>query len=1071
MAQVDTGTIAGTIRDSSESVIAGASITIRSETTGVETKVATNSLGQYVSPPIQPGLHTITAEMTGFRRTSTQVTLELNRRLVVDLQLQLGSVEQAVTVTSEAPLLESETSTLGNLRTSQAVRDLPLNGRNFAMLLGLTTGVIPAQTQRAGPPLTARRGETANSSNGMGFRANRFLVDGLDNTENHNGQGILIHPPVEAIQEIGIQTSVPSAEFGRGGANVNVRLRSGGRELHGTLFEFHRNAALDAKNFFDSPTLKIPPFIQNQFGFVVGGPVSVGGYNKSRDRTFFFADYEGLRNRQAQTFVSTVPLSAMKQGDFSGHPNRIYDPNTTRRVGTGFVRDPYPGNSIPTSQHDRVGRNILALFPDPNAAGVANNFLLNSSQPADSNNYDVKIDHRFGDHDNAFFRFSQHDYDQNAPGALPPPLWGSTDAGLSRHPLHQFVMSWTRVFSPTITNEARAGVGRLLIDARNANYGVNVAEQVGIPGINGGNDPLRSGLPQMAISGLPTIGDSGFRPAVIVSENWQYSDNLSWFRAGHTLKFGGEFLRRRYNLLQTTAAHGIYNMTGVFTQNLAAPAGTGNGIADLLLGVPTSGNINSLAGMRGFRRSELSLYVQDNWKIARNLTLNLGLRWEAYPGWPYVEVYDRQANFLPHRGDVFAVNTPDLPERSAAKLDGNNFGPRAGLAYRLGNRTAFRVAYGIFYQAEPVPETNLPGVNPPFTGSAGFNNDQADFGGSRKLNQGFPLANVTLFPTAGAALFTNEHAFSIPYAQQWNASVQHQLPMDTLLSVSYVGTKGTGLILAPDINQPRPGPGAVPPRRPFPIFNTIREVSSSGSSNYHSLQASFEKRMSSNLGFQLCYTWAHAIDHGNFIAGRQNLYDLRSERGNGDYDLRHRFTGAWSYNLPIGRGQRWGGNIHRTTDAFIGGWQINSIASLYSGFPLTVSTTINTLNGSGSQRADRLRNGTLSKGERSLQRWFDSTAFAVPGLYEFGNSGVGILNGPGTVQFDFSAFKKLLLDTDGHKRFEFRGEMFNIFNTPQFNNPATGIGNVNVGRISSAGSKSSLQRTSRQIQLALKFYF
>ena len=256
----------------------------------------------------------------------------------------------------------------------------------------------------------------------MGFRANRYLVDGLDNTENHNGQGILIHPPIEAIQEINIQTSVPSAEFGRGGGNINVRLKSGTQGFHGVLFEFLRNSALDAKNFFDSPTRKTPPFVQNQFGFVVGGPVIIGDYNRNRDKTFFFFNYEGLRTRQAQTFRVTVPRPEMRQGDFSAHPNRIFDPTTGRQTPDGVVRDPYPNNTVPLSQQDAVGVNIMNFFPDPNLSGISNNYLTNPSQPSDSNNYDIKIDQNFGDNDNAFFRFSQHDFDQDRPGSLPAPL-------------------------------------------------------------------------------------------------------------------------------------------------------------------------------------------------------------------------------------------------------------------------------------------------------------------------------------------------------------------------------------------------------------------------------------------------------------------------------------------------------------------------------------------------------------------------------------------------------------------------------------------------------------------------
>ena len=1068
-AQVDTGTIAGTIQDASEAVLPDASVTIRNDATGVATQLRTNEQGRYVAPPLQPGPYTVTAEMAGFQRTQTSITLTLNQRAVVDLTLQVGNVESTVTVTSEAPLLQTETSSVSTLKTEQAVKETPLNGRNFAMLLGLSAGVVPAVQQRAGPPLTATRGETANSVNGMGFRANRFLVDGLDNTENHNGQGILIHPPLEAIQEINVQSSVPSAEFGRGGGNVNVRLKSGTRDFHGTLFEFHRNAALDAKNFFDSPTTDIPPFVQNQFGAVVGGPVALGSYNRNRDKTFFLFNYEGLRNRQAQTFRVTTPLTAMRQGDFSAHPNRIYDPTTSQSTANGIVRDPYPNNTIPDSQINPVGRNIMALFPDPNLSGLANNYTSNPSQPTDSNNFDVKIDQNFSQYDTAFFRYSQHSFEQNIAGPFPAPAWGSTAAGLSRDPVHQFVMSYTHLFSSTLVNEARAGVGRLFIDGRNSNYGVNVADQLGIPGINGGDDPLQSGMPQITITGLPVIGDSGFRPALVISENWQYSDNLSWYKGSHTFKFGVEYLRRRYNLLQTTAAHGTYAVTGQYTQNLVSSAGTGVGAADTLLGAPSSGTINALGGMRGFRRPELYLYAQDDWKITSRLTMNYGLRYEIFYGYPYTEVYDRQANFLPERGAAFVVNTTDLPERSGTTTDYNNIGPRLGLAYKVDDRTVIRAAYGIFYQAESIPETNLPGVNPPFNGSAQFANDRANFTAARRFSEGFPLS-VNLGAT-GTSLFSIEREFGIPYASQWNLGVQRQLPKDMLFTANYVGTKGTSLILAPNINQPAPGPGAVNPRRPYPTFGTINHVMSQGSSTYHSLQVTGEKRLSGNLGYSLAYTYSKGIDNGGFLGGRQNINDLEAERARSATDQNHRFLTSWYYILPVGRGQKYLSDSPGWVNAILGGWQFNGIASLYTGLPYTVNSSINTLNGSGGQRADRIGDGALSGDERTLQRFFDIDAFAVPGQYLFGNSGVNILTGPSTTQFDMSVFKRFFLDEQQRTRFEFRAEFFNAFNTPQFNTPAANIGNPNAGTISSAGSKTTFQRTSRQIQFALKFFF
>ncbi|MBI3684420.1 MAG: TonB-dependent receptor [Acidobacteria bacterium] len=1056
-AQVDTGVIAGTIHDASGAAVPNATVSIRSERTGLSQSIRTNELGRYVSPPLQPGDYQITAEAAGFKRTMTTLSLSLNQRAVVDLTLEVGATEQQITVTAQSAALESENTTIGNIRSENAVRDLPLNGRNFAQLIGLTTGVVPAQTQAQSLALTATRGTTANNVNGAGFRANRFLIDGLDNTENHNGQGVLVNPPVEAIQEFSVQSSVAPAEFGRGGANVNIRLKSGSRDFHGVVFHFLRNSALDARNFFDPPG-KTPPFRMNQFGAVFSGPVLVPRLYNGRNKTFFFFDYEGIRTRQAQTFLSTVPTVLFKTGDFSASPNTIYNPYSARQVPAGTERDPFPANRIPTSLIDSTGRNLINIYPDPNAPGIAANYLVNPSQSNAANNWDLKLDHNFSGQDQFFARYSRHITNQNIPGALPAPAWGNTAAGLSRFPLHQFVLSETHLFSSTLINEARAGIGRLFIDARHPNYGVNVADRVGIAGINGGDDVLRSGLSQINVTGFQVLGDSGFRPSIIVSENWQFSDNLSWYRGGHSIKFGGEFMRRRYNLLQTTAAHGIYNITGAFTQNLITAARTGIAAADMLLGIPESGNINALAGMRGYRRSELSLFFQDNWKISQALTLNLGLRYEIFPGFPWMEVYDRQASFLPDRGDVFVVNSKDLPEPSGATLDRNNFGPRAGLAYKLGSRTVLRGAYGIFYQGESVPETNLPGTNPPFTGSVDFVNNRTDPSGARRLSQGFPLPVTTVYPTAGASLFTLEHVFTLPYTQQWNAAIQQQLMNRTVLTASYVGAKGSGLILAPNINQPRPGPGAAGPRRPFPRFGTISEVASAGSSIYHSLQTSLERRMSTGLSFLVSYTYAHAIDNGGFIGDRQDLNNLRAERSNGDTDIRHRFIGSWNWEAPFFK-----------RNFVLGGWQVNGIASLYTGLPFTVSSATNTLNGSGGQRADRLRNGVLPSDQRSIERWFDISAFAVPGQFIFGNAGRNILTGPNTTQLDVSVFKNFPI----HERFrlQFRSEFFNIANTPQFNTPAAGIGNPTAGRITVAGSKPTLQRTSRQIQFALKLYW
>ena len=1057
-AQVDTGTVAGTIRDSSGGSIPGAVVIIHNNDTGLERKVTANQLGEYVSGPLEPGPYTITGQMTGFREAVTTITLTLNQRAVIDLTLEVGSAEQKVTVVATAPLLESESSTVDNVRTEKAVKDLPLNGRNFSELIGLTTGVVPAQTQAQSLAVTAQRGTTANSVNGMGFRANQFLVDGLDNTENHNGQGVLINPPVEAIQEFSVQTSVPPAEFGRGGANISVRLRSGTRDFHGTLFEFLRNSALDAKNFFDPPG-PIMPFRMNQFGFVIGGPVIIPAlYNRHRKKTFFFFDYEGIRISQALTSVSTVPTAAFKTGNFSASPNLIYDPFSAQATSQGVQRTPYPQNTIPLNEIDHVGQNVVNLYPNPNLPGIVSNFVYTPAQTTVANNWDLKVDQNFRGNDQAFFRYSQHYTQIFTPGALPLPASGNTNAGLTTFPLHQFVMSETHTFSPHVINEARAGVGRLYIDLRQANYGNNVADQVGIPGINGGDDPLRTGLPTINVTGFQLLGDGGFKPGIIVSENWQFNDSLSWYTGGHSFKFGAEVMRRRYNLLQTTAAHGIYDFTGIYTQNLLSPAKTGIGLADLLLGTPADGNINTLAGTRGYRRWEMAFFAEDSWKLTSALTLNWGLRYEAYPGYPWTEVHNRMANFLPSLGNVFVVGTPQAPQRSATNTDWKNLGPRLGLAYKLGPKTVVRAAYGIYYEAESIPETNLPGINPPFNGSVGFTNNQTNFTGATRIEQGFPLPQTNVYPVAGAVLYAIDPNIRIPYAQQWNTGIQREFSGNFLVSTNYVGTKGTGLILQPDTNQAVPGPGAVNLRRPFPNFSSINTVVGAGSSIYHSLQVSAERRMSKGVSMLLSYTWSHAIDDGDFLGAPQNSQDLSANRGNGSTDIRHRFVASWTWALP-------------GTGRLLGGWQINGIGSIYSGLPFTVISAVNTLNGSGTQMANRIGSGVLPASQRTLQEYFDIAAFVTPAQYQFGNSGRDILTGPGTFQVDASLFKNINYTKSDRTYLQLRAEVFNIANSPQFNNPNSAIGNPAAGTITSAGSKPTLQRTSREIQIALKLYF
>ena len=1068
-AQVDTSLIAGTVKDSSGALIAGAKVHLVRDATGVEVTSTTGAAGEYVSPPLRPGAYTVHVEASGFHTAVSKLTVELNQRAVLDFAMQVGAVNESVEVTASALLLESESVTVGTLQNEQALQNLPLNTRNFNQLIGLSAGVMPAQTQSGNLAITAARGTTANVVNGVGFRSNNYRVDGVDNSENHNGQGIMLYPPVEAIQEFRVQTSVPSAEFGRGGGTINVAYKSGGRDFHGDLFEFLRNSALDAKNFFDRPNVPIAPFHMNQFGGTLGGPVLLPKYNRSRNRTFFFGSWEAERRVQGVSSLSTVPLPAFKKGDFSASALRIYDPLTSTTVNGQLQRTQFPGNIIPANRLDKTGSAILNLFPDPNLPGQVNNYGSNPNQIIDRDNYDIKIDQNFSVRDQAFFRYSQHYTQQYLPGPLPLPAVGSTDASNNNYPLKQFVAAYTRTLSPAMVNEVRAAATRLNIRALQLNYGQNLADQVGIPGVNSGNDASSSGLTFINLTGFPSLGDSGFRPAIIAMNNYQFNDIVSWTKGKHSLRFGGEVIRRQRNKLQSSALHGILNYGPIYTTNPVSPAGTGLSLADLLMGAPASGNIAYLTGTVGLRRTDYGGFVQDTWKVTQTLTVSLGLRYDYFACYPSCEVHNRMAYFRPDLGGPFSVGSPQLPWGSGVAPDRNNFGPRVGIAWRLGARTVIRSGFGTMYS--PDPGLVLGDGNPPFSGAVAFANDQGDFNGARRTSQGFDRPAGIVFSALGAALTGQDPNMRTPYANQWNVNVEHELPGNVLLTAGYVGTSGKKLLLEPNLNQPLPGPGSVASRRPFPLYSDITWNEGANSSIYNSLQLSAEKRLAHGIQFVGSYTWSHAIDSGTFVGARQNFQNLAAERGNSDTDVRQRFVLSGFWQLPFGRGRTFGKNLPRAVDLLAGGWQLNTITSLYTGLPFSPSSAVNTLNGSGGQRPDRIGNGNLPSDQRSILRWFDTTAFRTPGQYVFGNAGRDILIGPGTRQVDLALSKSFALTETPRRALEFRAELFNVSNTPQFNNPNASIGSANAGIISSAGSPQTFQRTSRQAQMAMKLYF
>ncbi|MGA8213309.1 MAG: TonB-dependent receptor [Candidatus Sulfotelmatobacter sp.] len=879
--QKDSGGVAGIVRDPAGAVVPGAKISVKDVDRGTETVVTTSAQGEYVASPLKIGRYSVTAEKAGFKKTIVgPITVNIQEHPEVDITLTVGSIHEVMTITSEGPQLQTETSELGDVVNGQEATTLPLNGRNFAQLALQSAGVAPAEP---GSRINASYGFSAG---GARSEQNNFLLDGIDNNSNLadllNETAFVIQPSVDAIAEFKLQTNSYSAEFGRGnGAILNAVIKSGTNGFHGDLYEFIRNEKLDARNAFDE--FGRQPYKQNQFGGTLGGPII-------KNRTFFFGDYEGLRIRQATPFLELIPTPAIIGGNFSsfldtsiptgvddcnGKPTyagEIFNTRLTQALASsptglcgvpigGYGSNGLPTNIFPTGLIDPLAARLSTNWPIPNANIGGLNFLSDPHRQESRNNFDVRIDHKISDKDNTFGRFSY----ENQPSFIPPPFNNLLDGGgffdgVEDNSYRSLALSEVHLFKPTVINEFRFGYNRINTHRFQLNANQNISAQLDFPNVPYGPD--NGGLPNITFGdGTAGIGSSEYLPSIEKQNSFVFTDNLTWIRGHHSLKFGSEVRIEQFTIFQPAASRGGLTFGNDFTDNPAAPGTGGSSFATMLLGVADGGVITSLHNI-DYRRQIYAGFAQDDWKANDRLTVNVGMRYEVFST---VKEHDNEegtfvlgsASMLVPDGQNEALTSTlgaSIPiihgSRGLIPPDLYNFAPRIGFAFRPMDKFVVRAGYGIFYGGqENGPYSNpSPGFNPPFFSAESFSTpcgglaaDPVSAPGSN-LNCSVPQLNTV--PTGGPSnsntlangfpanalsnpnspeLYSIQPNLRIPFNQQWHFGWQYQMPGDTVLDVSYAGSHGQRLYgfyngneAVPDANQSAPTAPRRPVHKPFP---------------------------------------------------------------------------------------------------------------------------------------------------------------------------------------------------------------------------------------------------------------
>ncbi|HEU0185849.1 MAG TPA: TonB-dependent receptor [Blastocatellia bacterium] len=1080
-AQTYTATVTGTVTDPQGGAVAGVKVVATNQGTKLEYTAQTSASGVYTIPFLPIGGYMLTVESTGFKKlVSNEIKLEVNQTARIDLQLQVGGVTEIVNVQDVAPVLQTESVTVGQVISGNTTANLPLNGRNFQQLTLLIPGTVtpnPRGFTSAGMGAQGRPYVNGNREQG-----NAFLLDGISVDETLDNR-VGYKPNVDAIAEFKIETGNSSSEFGNvTGATVITTMKSGTNAFHGNVFEFFRNSALDANSWtnnraLDPLTGKAPAkraLKQNILGGTLGGPIV-------RNRTFFFVDYQGTFNRNEGSVFRTVAPAAWRTGNLSSLGAPIIDPQTCTNPRDTKTCQNFAGGIIPV---DRIVNPVAkALFADPSLyplpnvpqSGVANNYLTSDANKVDGHQFDIKIDHRFSDKDNVSGRYSFADFvAKQVRLPLPTDVSAKDDNNIFNRP-QNIALNWTRTISPSIINEARIGLNRAvfingIVDVNNlgaANSKLGIGGTQTSPGVSN----IRLG------SGLSEIGSVGITEDS-VTNTFHYGDNLTIIAGRHQLKMGGQLQRYQQNRYYT----GNNGLLGFFSYTTARF--TGQSFADFLLdqvnakGIGNAGGTNP--GTWGHRQNRIGGFFQDDFKVRQNFTLNLGMRWEYTS--PIVEVKDRQANFELYSGKLLLAGR-DGNSRALYKPFYKGFEPRIGFAWTPGelNKLVIRAGYGITQYMEGTGANLRMPLNSPFFLEVEKNFDTTS--GAGNIANGF--TDVIPVPgTIAGQIRVWDPNLRPQFTQQYNLTLEYQLTNSASVSAGYVGHRATHLIAPTDWNQPLPDPGPVATWRPIDarrplagVLPGVTQISGTESwaiSNYNSLQVNARQRSSKGLEFLLSYTLSKTLTdnlgyYGSTGVRAQGAYSANNydrhgyNYGPAFFDATHNFTWAGTYDLPFGKARAFGANWKPIVNGVLGGWALGSIVQFRSGFPVTVTAADRSSQGGrGTPRPDLIGDPTVDN--PTLDRWIDAAAFSLPAAGTFGSAGVGILRAPGYKNWDLSLSKKFGLTES--KYFDFRAEFFNFTNTPSFMPPLANWSDpATFGRITDTVSNP------RNLEFALKFHF